>query len=425
MIDGSDGSGDLTPNAEAVPEPPRKRRRRGERVLQLVGPITCFCLVIGGLEYAGGNLQAYRQQGDIFSFLKDERFVVGFVLGHYELCAGNTMSGLNDGHKEIRRAAKGQGRPLGWIDWVADEVVKFDDELFSLPFDAGKNAYQTLGHYDHHNVQTLKGDSFEGSRSVAEWFTNIVLAKYPDIKVVYATLSYPLYRFMLLNYFLVFAATPVARRRGPGRKFLFGDRPAKWEMKAFQLQVSKFADRAQGDGNAYGHDRVWAAAKIVKYVRASLNLKSLRDIHKSKVNFAAILEDEGVLTEACLEWVRKSKSCNYETLRRARPKLDMTMMTAFRQCFSKTRPRTGISALVGRRFAAEKGHGIIRSFVRSVQRERRWWYGFFTSPHATNMYRNWITISIWQSHESPLDYLAYGGPNVQRNEALHQSGVQF
>ena len=199
MIDGSDGSGDLTPNAEAVPEPPRKRRRRRERVLELVGPMTCFCLLIGGLQYSDGNLQAYSQQCDIFNFLKDERFLVGFVLGHYELCADNSMSGLNDEHQEIRRAAKGQGRPLGWIDWVADEVVKFDDELFSLPFDAGKNAYQTLGHYDHHNVQTLKGDSFEGSKSVAKWFTIIVLAKYPDRKAVYATISYPLFRFMLLN----------------------------------------------------------------------------------------------------------------------------------------------------------------------------------------------------------------------------------
>ena len=62
---------------------------------------------------------------------------------------------------------------------------------------------------------------------------------------------------MLLNDFLDFAYTPVAWRHGLDRKLLCGDRTDKWATKAFNLQVSKFADKVQCDDNAYGHDRVW------------------------------------------------------------------------------------------------------------------------------------------------------------------------
>ena len=99
------------------------------------------------------------------------------------------MSGLNDEHQETRRVAKGQGRPSGWIDGVAYEVVRLDEELFSLPFDKGKTAYETLRRYDHHIAQTLKGDAFEGYKYGAERCTNIMFAKYTGTQVVYATLS--------------------------------------------------------------------------------------------------------------------------------------------------------------------------------------------------------------------------------------------
>ena len=64
----------------------------------------------------------------------------------------------------------------------------------------------------------------------------------------------------------------------------------------------------------------------MKWVRTSLKLMSLREIHTTKVSFADIFEDEGFLTKDHVQQIDQTKSCNYKVLRKARPMFDMVCM---------------------------------------------------------------------------------------------------
>ena len=80
--------------------------------------------------------------------------------------------------------------------------------------------------------------------------------------------------------------------------------------------------------------RFWSARKLLHYVKASLRIKSIRDMKLSKIDWAQRLHEEELIDDSTLQVIRDSLTCPYDVLRNARIKLGCVMMAAFREHFA-------------------------------------------------------------------------------------------